>query len=101
MSAIFACSLYRLSACHTVMGALHFIGIFGEINDITNLTGRDLQQVDRLLYGAKIVVIDLACKKDINNSRESPAIKVVKKFVQISWLTPEFRGLVSIRGHYD
>ncbi len=53
---------------------------FGEINKFMKmhtiiLAKRGLQQVGKRLYGAKIAVMGLAYKKNINDPRESPAIE--------------------------
>ncbi len=60
-----------------------FIETSGEINEfmkkhVINLAERGLRQVGKRLYGAKIVVMGLAYKKNINDSRESPAIKIIE-----------------------
>lgn len=43
---------------------------------VINFTQRALQQVGKCLYGAKIIVIDLA--KNINDPSKSPAFKSIE-----------------------
>ena len=61
---------------------------FGEINKfmkmhVINLAERGLHQVGRRLYGAKIAVMGLAYKKNINDPRESPAIKIIEELANL------------------
>ncbi|WP_052959140.1 UDP binding domain-containing protein [Methanoculleus sediminis] len=69
---------------HAATRSHYFIETSGEINEfmkmhVINLAERGLQQVGKYLYGAKIAVMGLACKKNINDPRESPAIKIVEE----------------------
>lgn len=48
---------------------------------VVNLAERGLRQVGKRLYGAKIAVMGLAYKKNIDDSRESPAIKIIEELV--------------------
>ncbi len=50
---------------------------------VVNLAERGLRQVGKRLYGAKIVVMGLAYKKNINDPRESPAIKIIEEMVNL------------------
>ena len=45
--------------------------------------GQALRQVGKRLYGARITVMGLAYKKNINDPRESPAIKVIEEVVNL------------------
>lgn len=61
----------------------HFIALAGEINRkmpefVKEKTMRLLNQQKKSLNGAKILVVGVAYKKDIDDYRESPAISVVK-----------------------
>jgi UDP-N-acetyl-D-glucosamine dehydrogenase len=61
-----------------------FIETSGEINDfmkmhVVNLVETGLKQVGKRLYGAKVAVMGLAYKKNINDPRESPAIKFIEE----------------------
>ena len=65
-----------------------FIETAGEINEfmkmhIVNLAEKGLRQVGKHLYGAKIAVMGLAYKKNINDPRESPAIKIIEELVNL------------------
>ncbi|WP_214041484.1 UDP binding domain-containing protein [Methanoculleus sp.] len=65
-----------------------FIETSGEINEfmkmhVINLAERGLRQVGKRLYGAKITVMGLAYKKNINDPRESPAIKIIEELVNL------------------
>jgi UDP-N-acetyl-D-mannosaminuronate dehydrogenase len=64
-----------------------FIETSGEINEsmkmhVINLAERGLRQVGKRLYGAKITVMGLAYKKNINDPRESPARQDHRGFCQ-------------------
>lgn len=65
-----------------------FIETSGEINEfmklhVINLAERGLSQVGKRLYGAKIAVRGLAYKKNINDPRESPAIKIIEELANL------------------
>jgi UDP-N-acetyl-D-glucosamine dehydrogenase len=65
-----------------------FIETSGEINEfmkmhVVNLAESGLMQVGKRLYDAKIAVMGLAYKKNINDPRESPAIKIIEEFVNL------------------
>lgn len=65
-----------------------FIETSGEINEFmkmhtVNLAERGLRQVGKRLYGAKVAVMGLAYKKNINDPRESPAIKIIEESVNL------------------
>ena len=65
-----------------------FIETSGEINEfmkmhVVNLVERGLGQVDKRLYGAKVAVMGLAYKKNINDPRESPAIKIIEELANL------------------
>ncbi len=65
-----------------------FIETSGEINEfmkmhVINLAEQGLRQVGKRLYGAKIAIMGLAYKKNINDPRESPAIKIVEELVNL------------------
>jgi len=46
---------------------------------VINLAERGLHQAGRRLFGAKVAVMGLAYKKNINDPRESPAIKIIER----------------------
>jgi len=65
-----------------------FIETSGEINEfmkmhVVNLAERGLRQVGKRLYGAKITIMGLAYKKNINDPRESPAIKIIEELANL------------------
>lgn len=65
-----------------------FIETSGEINEfmkmhIVNLAEKGLKQVGKKIYGTKVAVMGLAYKKNINDSRESPSIKIIEEFVNL------------------
>ncbi len=77
---------YLLS--HPTMGSRRFIETPGEINEfmkmhVINLAERGLHQVGKRLFGAKVAVMGLAYKKNINDPRESPAIKVIEELANL------------------
>lgn len=65
-----------------------FIETSGEINEFMkmhaiNLVEKGLGQVGKRLYGAKVTVMGLAYKKNINDPRESPSIKIIEELVRL------------------
>ena len=65
-----------------------FIETSGEINEFMkmhtiNLIEKGLRQVGKRVYGAKIAVLGLAYKKNINDPRESPSIKIVEELTNL------------------
>jgi len=65
-----------------------FIETAGEINEfmkmhVINLAEKGLKQVGKQIYGAKIAVMGLAYKKNINDPRESPSIKIIEEIVNL------------------
>ena len=65
-----------------------FIETSGEINEfmkmhVVNLVERGLSRVGKRLYGAKVAVMGLAYKKNINDPRESPAIKIIEELANL------------------
>ncbi len=61
-----------------------FIETSGEINEFmrvhaVNLVEKGLKHVDKEMYGAKVVVMGLAYKKNIDDARESPSIKIIEE----------------------
>ena len=65
-----------------------FIETSGEINEfmkihVVNLTETGLKKVNKNISGAKIAVIGLAYKKNIDDTRESPAIHIIEELVRL------------------
>ncbi len=80
-----------------------FIETSGEINEfmkmhVVNLAEKGLRQVGKRLYGAKITVMGLAYKKNINDPRESPAIKIIEEFAGSNVDVRIFRDWYPLRG---
>ena len=48
-----------------------------------DLANRPLNQVGKCHCGAKIAIMGIAYKKNIDNPKESPAIKIIKGFVNL------------------
>lgn len=73
---------------HTVPSQHCFIETTGEITEfmkmhVINLAERGFRQVGKRLYGAKIAVMGLTYKKNINDSREPPAIKIIEELANL------------------
>lgn len=65
-----------------------FIETSGEINEFMkihaiNLLENGLKKVDKNIYGAKVGVMGLAYKKNIDDPRESPSIKIIEELVNL------------------
>ncbi|MDK2939518.1 MAG: UDP-N-acetyl-D-glucosamine dehydrogenase [Methanolobus sp.] len=65
-----------------------FIETSGEINNFmrihaVNLVERGLKQVGKRVYGSTVAVMGLAYKKDISDTRESPAEKIIEELVNL------------------
>jgi len=65
-----------------------FIETSGEINEFmkmhtVNLIEKGLRQVGKRVYGATVAVMGLAYKKNINDPRESPSIKIVEELANL------------------
>jgi UDP-N-acetyl-D-glucosamine dehydrogenase len=65
-----------------------FIETSGEINNFMkmhaiNLVENGLEKADKRIYGSKISVMGLAYKKNINDTRESPSIKIIEELVNL------------------
>ena len=65
-----------------------FIETSGEINNFmkthaVNLVEDGLRKIDKKIYGSKIAVIGLSYKKNINDTRESPSIKIIEELVNL------------------
>ena len=65
-----------------------FIEASGEINNFmriytVNLVERGLKDVGKRIYGSKVAVIGLSYKKNIDDLRESPSIKIIEELVNL------------------
>ena len=64
-----------------------FIETAGEINDympihIVNLAEKGLKKIGKKIRNSKIVILGLAYKPDIGDTRESPAIKIIEELIE-------------------
>jgi UDP-N-acetyl-D-glucosamine dehydrogenase len=65
-----------------------FIETSAEINEfmkvhVINLAESGLARAGMRIYGAKIAIMGLAYKRNINDPRESPAIKIIEEFANL------------------
>jgi len=65
-----------------------FIETSGEINNYmkihaVNLVERGLKKVGKRIYGSKVAVMGIAYKKNIADTRESPAKKIIEELVNL------------------
>jgi UDP-N-acetyl-D-glucosamine dehydrogenase len=86
-----------------------FIELAGEINSampyhVVSSVSRALNQQEKALKGAKVLVLGVAYKKDIDDLRESPALTIIellqKDGAQVSYNDPYFPSISKGR-HYD
>jgi UDP-N-acetyl-D-glucosamine dehydrogenase len=86
-----------------------FIELAGEINSampyhVVSSVSRALNQHGKALKGAKLLVLGVAYKKDIDDLRESPALTIIellqKDGAQVSYNDPYFPSIGKGR-HYD
>ena len=64
-----------------------FIQLAGEINTnmpnhVLNLVSMHLNNQHKLLNGSKILILGIAYKKDINDTRESPALDIIQLLIE-------------------
>ena len=65
-----------------------FIETSGEINDFMkihaiNLIEKGLLKVNKRIYGSQVAVMGLAYKKNIDDTRESPSVKIIEELVNL------------------
>ncbi len=65
-----------------------FIDTAAEINDfmkmhVINLAEQGLHRCGRPLFGAQVTIIGLSYKKNIDDTRESPSIKIIEEFINL------------------
>ena len=88
MSTAHAGSPVGIPPGYVALSTHYFPETSGEINEfmkmhVINLAERGLRQVGKRLYGARITVMGLAYKKNINDPRESPAIKIIEELANL------------------
>jgi len=64
-----------------------FIEIAGEINDFmpvhtVNLAEKGLKKANKKIRNSKIAILGLAYKSDIDDTRESPAIRIIEELIE-------------------
>jgi UDP-N-acetyl-D-glucosamine dehydrogenase len=64
-----------------------FIETAGEINDfmpihIVNLAEKGLKKINKQIRNSKTAILGLAYKLDINDTRESPAIRIIEELIE-------------------
>ncbi len=89
--------------------ATRFIELAGEINTnmpylVVDAIGDALNRFEKSVRGAKVLVLGVAYKKDVDDTRESPALKIidllVKRGAQVQYNDPYTPALYKTR-HYD
>lgn len=64
-----------------------FIKTVGEINDfmtihMINLAEKGLKKINKILKNSKIAILELAYKPDIDDTRKSPAIRIIEELIE-------------------
>lgn len=86
-----------------------FIELAGEVNTampyhVVDAVGAALNQREKSLKGARILVLGVAYKKDVDDLRESPTLKIMellaKRGAKLDYNDPYFPQLYKMR-HYD
>jgi len=86
----------------------HFIELAGEINTnmpdyVVSKTADALNKRGKCLRGAKILILGIAYKRDIDDMRESPALEVIEllreKGAKISYNDPYIPRIPKVRKH--
>ena len=89
--------------------ATRFIELAGEINTempyhVVRSVGEALNRRERSLKGSRILVLGVAYKKDVDDLRESPALKILQLLgesgAKVDYNDPYFPALHKMR-HYD
>jgi UDP-N-acetyl-D-glucosamine dehydrogenase len=89
--------------------ATRFIELAGEINTempyhVVNAVGAALNQCQKSIKGSKILLLGVAYKKDVDDLRESPSLKLLELLTEkgaiLDYNDPYFPALHKMR-HYD
>ncbi len=89
--------------------ATRFIELAGEVNTampyhVVDAVASALNQRERSLKGARVLVLGVAYKKDVDDLRESPSLKIMellsKRGAKVDYNDPYFPQLHKMR-HYD
>jgi UDP-N-acetyl-D-glucosamine dehydrogenase len=88
----------------------HFIELSGEINEFmkihtVNKVREGLKRTDKKISDAKVVVMGLAYKKDISDTRESPAVTIIEELnragAEIAVHDPHAKGINTRLGRFE
>jgi UDP-N-acetyl-D-glucosamine dehydrogenase len=89
--------------------ATRFIELAGEINTnmpylVVDKVAEELNRREKCLRGSHVLVLGVAYKKDVDDLRESPALKImdllIKRGARVDYHDPYFPALHKMR-HYD
>jgi UDP-N-acetyl-D-glucosamine dehydrogenase len=89
--------------------ATRFIELAGEVNTampyhVVDAIGEALNKKKKSVNGAKLLVLGVAYKKDVDDLRESPSLKIMELLIQrganVDYNDPHFAKLFKMR-HYD
>jgi len=89
--------------------ATRFIELAGEVNTampyhVVEAIGDALNERQKALKGSRILVLGVAYKKDVDDLRESPTLKIMQLLIehgaQVDYNDPDFPQLHKMR-HYD
>jgi UDP-N-acetyl-D-glucosamine dehydrogenase len=85
-----------------------FIELAGEVNArmpgyVVDQVMRGLNRAGRAVHGAKIAIIGIAYKKDVDDPRESPAFEIIEELLQLgadlSYHDPHIPAMPKMRKH--
>ncbi|HEY3963084.1 MAG TPA: UDP binding domain-containing protein, partial [Planctomycetaceae bacterium] len=85
-----------------------FIELAGEVNSkmpayVVDQVMRSLNRAGRAVHGAKIAIIGIAYKKDVDDPRESPAFEIIEELLHLgadlSYHDPHIPQLPKMRKH--
>jgi len=85
-----------------------FIELAGEVNArmpgyVVDQVMRGLNRAGRAVHGAKIAIIGIAYKKDVDDPRESPAFEIIEELLQLgadlSYHDPHIPNMPKMRKH--
>src|SRR5580704_11821616 len=85
-----------------------FIELAGEVNArmpvyVVDQVMRGLNRAGRAVHGAKVAIIGIAYKKDVDDPRESPAFEIIEELLQLgaelSYHDPHIANMPRMRKH--
>ncbi len=98
---------YKARRCEV---APRLIELSGEVNDFmkihaVNLAGEGLASVGGRIRNAQIAVLGMAYKKEFNDARESPAVRIIEELVEqgatVRAFDPYVKSLETACGRFD